>query len=156
MLHALKQPLERMGLLRPEPQLLHISGIVDPPGTRGYCALTVVIGDGVGSTREIGTNGRFRLIVPLDERVRLVFVQYGFLPRIVELLPSLSHLHVVHGLGPAKLDLRVEMSARTGADAQPMEERITMPRGRQPMMMERDHVVQNARWEELAPMLARA
>lgn len=151
MWQELRERLDRLSL---GARRRRVQGTVDQPAGEGECSLNVVINGELARVRGIASNGRFRLDLPADERVRLVFVSTGHLPRIVEIRPTgtalgaaqLVHLHVA--LTPNGLF--------GGPRPEPLRERITLGHAGAPHMIEYDRAPRATREADLLPLLKRA
>ncbi len=156
MWRELRDRLDRLSNATDKPARLRVYGHVDVPESDVSCSLCVVINGELQRVRDIQENGRFRLELPATENIRLVFIQFGYLPRVMEIRPSgmsgLDH-------GSQRLDLRVTLTRSAnigGTRFPPLRERITLSHGHGPVLVEYDREPRPAQHDDFWPLLKRA
>lgn len=97
-----------------------VEGINDHP-----CAVSIVLNERLAQVIDTDDEGRFALQLPDDVAIRLVLVQPGHLPRMIEIRPWEGRPVNDHGK-PMPIPLHVMLTPRDGASAKPMAERITL------------------------------
>lgn len=135
---------------------LRVHGRVDIPESEVSCSLCIVVNGQQQRVRDIRENGRFRLDLPANENVRLVFIQCGYLPRVMEIRPSADHPATS---GPQRIDLRITLTRSGhfgGARINPLRERITLGRGNAPVLVEYDRAPRPTQRDDFWPLLKRA
>ncbi len=154
MWRELRERLDRLSNSTAKERRLRIHGHVDVPESDVSCALCVVVNGQLKRVRDIKGNGAFKLDLPATEHVRLVFIQFGYLPRVMEIRPSAGT-----GNGSQRLDLRVNLTRSTnigGTRLMPLRERITLSHGRGPVLVEYDREPRPAQHDDFWPLLKRA
>lgn len=155
----LRDRLERLAAGSAGKRCLKVYGYVDVPESDVSCALCVVVGGELHRVRDIQENGRFRLDLPANETVRLVFIQFGFLPRVLVIRPSRKLMEEEDAPMLQRLDLRVTLTSSitmSGVRMRPVRERITLSHGHGPMLVEWDREPRPARHDDFWPLLKRA
>ena len=156
MWRELRERLDRLSKGTAKERRVRIPGHVDVPESDVSCSLCVVVNGQLKRVRDIKGNGKFQLDLPATENVRLVFIQFGYLPRILEIRPSSGPGTTA---GSQRLDLRVTLTRSTnigGARLLPLRERITLSHGRGPVLVEYDREPRPAQHDDLWPLLKRA
>ncbi len=97
-----------------------VEGINDHP-----CAVSIVLNERLAQVVDTDGEGRFALQLPDDPAIRLVLVQPGHLPRLIEIRPWEGRPANGHGQ-PMPIALHVVLTPRDGAAVKPMAERITL------------------------------
>jgi hypothetical protein len=97
-----------------------VEGINDLP-----CAVSIVLNERLAQVIDTDEEGRFALQLPDDAAIRLVLVQPGHLPRMIEIRPWEGRPANDHGK-PLPIPLQVILTPRDGAAVKPMAERITL------------------------------
>jgi hypothetical protein len=159
MWRELRERLDRLAHTAPKAQRLRVQGVVDMPESDVQCSLCVVVNGEMERIRDIGSNGRFRLDLPATGNVRLVFVQVGYLPRVVEIRPARQAADSSAANAPQRLDLRVSLTRSAsigGTRMAPLRERITLGHGRAPLLVEYDREPRGTQREDFWPLLKRA
>lgn len=159
MWRELRERLDRLSSSAPKERRFRIHGVVDVPESDVSCSLCVVVNGELQRVRDIRSNGRFRLDLPATENVRLVFIQFGYLPRVLEIRPAGPTLEGIRPKGAERLDLRVTLTRSAnigGARHTPLQERITLGHGRGPVLVEYDREPRAAQHNEFWPLLKRA
>lgn len=161
----LRSRLERWGLLAPLSDRLTLHGKVRfapaqdlPPMENGGTLLSVTVGDGKRTLLDVGTDGHFRLELPLDQVVLLTIARQGHLPRMVEVQPLRSAFRFARDPVHVRCEIDVELTPRLdpdGAHVRPLMERITMPKDNRPLIAEWDYVMRADHGEEFVPLFAR-
>ena len=162
----LRSRLERWGLLAPLSDRLTLRGRVRvapsqnlPSTENGGTLLSVTIGDSKRTLLDVGTDGDFRLELPLDQVVLLTIAHQGHLPRMVEVQPIRSAFRFARDPVHVRCEIDVELTPRLdhdGAHMRPLMERITMPKDNRPLIAEWDYVMRAENGEEFVPLFARA
>ncbi len=162
---TLRSRLERWGWLDPAYDRVTLSGSVHTPNIDaedgdGYrdILLSVKIAGASGGLYRLDANNRFRLELPLDHTITLTIVRQGHLPRMVEVRPLRSSLRFARAPVHATCELEVVLTPRfspEGHSARPLLERITMPKERQPLIVEWDHVLRAEQREAFVPLFLR-
>ena len=158
MWRELRERLDRISTGRTEPTRLRVSGVLDVPESDVSCSLCIVVNGELQRARDIQGNGRFRLNLPADEHVRLVFIQFGYLPRVMEIRPSNQAVATTDPIRSQHLNLRVSLTRRAciGGGQAPLRERITLGHGKGPLVVEYDRVPRAAQQDDFWPLLKRA
>lgn len=156
MWRELRERLDGLSSATAKQASLRIHGQVDVPESDVSCSLCIVVNGELQRVRDIQENGRFRLDLPATGNVRLVFIQFGYLPRVVEIRPSGK---ATGSDGSQRLNLHVSLtrSAHSGVTRPtPLRERITLGNGQGPVVVEYDRVPRAAQHDDLWPLLKRA
>jgi len=155
MWRELRERLDRLSNSAAKQPRLRVYGFVDVPESDVNCSLCIVVNGELQRVRDIQENGRFRLDLPATGNVRLVFIQFGYLPRVMEIRPSGTCTGTE---GSQRLDLRVTLtrSANIGGGFPPMRERITLSHGKGPVLVEYDREPRPVRHADFWPLLKRA
>lgn len=151
MWQELRDRLDRLSL---SSHRLRLEGTVEGLANGRECSLHVVINGELHRVFDIAPTGRFRLDLPNDERVRLVFVSTGHLPRIVELRPTSTGTEEIQ-----RMNLHVALTPNGmlgGSRNEPMRERITLGRAGVPHMVEYDRTPRSSHEAAPLPSLKRA
>ncbi len=159
MWRELRDRLDRISKSSAKERRLRVHGVVDVPESDVSCSLCVVVNGKLQRVRDIQSNGRFRLDLPATEHVRLVFIQFGYLPRVMEIRPSRQSADDARVKGSQRLDLRVTLTRSAnigGTRLSPLRERITLSHGHGPVLVEYDREPRPARHEDFWPLLKRA
>lgn len=159
MWRELRERLDRFSKGAPKEALLRVHGYVDVPESDVSCSLCIVVNGELQRVRDIQQNGRFRLDLPATGNVRLVFIQFGYLPRVMEIRPSTKFNGAGTAKGSQRLNLRVTLTRSAnigGARLAPLRERITLSHGQGPVLVEYDRAPRAAQHEDFWPLLRRA
>lgn len=159
MWRELRERLDRLSKGASKERKLRIQGHVDVPESDVSCSLCVVVNGELKRVRDIKGNGHFRLDLPATENVRLVFIQFGYLPRVMEIKPSKGCLNDPDSNGSQRLKLRVTLTRSAsigGARLKPLRERITLSHGHGPVLVEYDREPRPAQHDDFWPLLKRA
>ena len=155
MWRELRERLDRISNSAAKQPRLRVYGLVDVPESDVSCSLSIVVNGELQRVRDIQENGRFRLDLPTTGNVRLVFIQFGYLPRVMEIRPSGKSTDAA---GSQRLNLLVTLtrSANVGGGHAPMRERITLSHGKGPILVEYDREPRPAQHDDFWPLLKRA
>ena len=159
MWRELRERLDRISKGTATERRLRIHGHVDVPESDVSCSLCVVVNGELKRVRDIKGNGNFRLDLPATENVRLVFIQFGYLPRVMEIRPSNGSAEDAKGNGSQRLNLRVTLTRSSnigGTRLVPLRERITLSHGNGPVLVEYDREPRPAQHDNFWPLLKRA
>lgn len=159
MWRELRERLDRLSHSPAKQARLRVHGQVDLPESDVSCSLAVVVDGELKRMRDIKGNGKFRLDLPATEPVRLVFIQFGYLPRVIEIRPCGNGGNDVRNNGTQRLDLRVALTRAAtvgGVRPAPLRERITLGHGGGPLMVEYDRGTRAERQDDFWPLLKRA
>ena len=155
MWRELRDRLDRLSKGEARSARLRVHGHVEVPESDVSCSLCIVVNGVLQRVRDIQENGRFRLDLPAHESVRLVFIQFGYLPRVMEIRPCSHALDT----GSQRLHLRVTLTRSAkfgGTNLAPLRERITLSHGHGPVLVEYDRAPRTARHDDFWPLLKRA
>lgn len=153
MWRELRERLDRFSHGTAKQPRLRVYGFVDVPESDVSCSLCIVVNGGLQRVRDVQENGRFRLDLPATENVRLVFIQFGYLPRVMEIRPFTK---ATSASGSQRLNLRVTLTRSAnfgGARLAPLRERITLSHGKGPMLVEYDREPRAAQYDDFWPLL---
>ena len=156
MWRELRERLDRFSKGAAKPPRLRVYGHVDVPESDVSCSLCIVVNGELQRVRDIQENGRFRLDLPATENVRLVFIQFGYLPRVMEIRPSTK---ATSANGSQRLNLHVTLTRSAnfgGARLPPLRERIPLSHGHGPVLVEYDREPRPAQHDDFWPLLKRA
>lgn len=158
MWRELRARLDRFTTGRTGPSRLRVDGVLDVAESDVCCSLCIAVNGELQRVRDIQDNGRFRLDLPAHDHVRLVFVQFGYLPRVMEIRPSAKGMGAAEAAAPQRLNLRVSLtrSVSIGGGQAPLRERITLGHGKGPVIVEYDRAPRAARPDDFWPLLKRA
>lgn len=157
MWRELRERLDRLAKHTATESRLRVNGLVDVPESDVSCSLCVVVNGELQRVRDIRSNGRFRLDLPANATVRLVFIQFGYLPRVMEIRPPSRQ--TTGSPGSQRLNLRIMLTRCSrvgGVPLTPLRERITLSHGGGPILVEHDRLPKPTQGEELWPLLKRA
>lgn len=157
MWRELRERLDRFSAERTGPTRLRVSGVLDVPESDVSCSLCIIVNGELQRVRDIQGKGHFRLDLPAHEPVRLVFIQFGYLPRVMEIRPSTKAWGTADPSGVQRLNVRVSLtrSANIGGGQPPLRERITLGHGKGPVV-EYDRAPRAAQQDAFWPLLKRA
>lgn len=156
MWRELRDRLDRLSHSPAKEARLRVQGQVDLPESDVLCSLAVVVDGELKRMRDIQGNGKFRLDLPAAEPVRLVFIQFGYLPRVIEIRPCGND---ARSSKAQRLDLRVALTRAAtvgGVRPSPLRERITLGHGGGPLTVEYDRAARAERQDDFWPLLKRA
>lgn len=159
MWRELRERLDRYSKGVAKQPRLRVFGYVDVPESDVSCSLCIVVNGELQRVRDIQENGRFRLDLPATENVRLVFIQFGYLPRVMEIRPSTKSTGASGANGSQRLNLRVTLTRSAnvgGTRLTPLRERITLSHGHGPVLVEYDREPRPAQHDDFWPLLKRA
>lgn len=155
MWRELRERLDRFSNSAAKQPRLRVYGFVDVPDSDVSCSLCTVVNGELQRVRDIQENGRFRLDLPATANVRLVFIQFGYLPRVMEIRPS-NKATAAEGSQRLNLHVSLTRSANIAGGHPPMRERITLSHGKGPVLVEYDREPRAAQHDDFWPLLKRA
>lgn len=162
MWNTLRYALERRGLLRPAQDRLTVHGRIrsaDQPGTGTRTMIHVRPEDGPGDVIQLEADSHFTLVLPLRMSVHLTITRPDHLPRMVEIRSLRTALLFARGRVHSSCEIDVVLTsclATENGTARPLLERIIMPKGLKPLIVEWDHVPRPVREHGFEPLFARA
>ncbi|MBV6406006.1 MAG: hypothetical protein IT228_11640 [Flavobacteriales bacterium] len=123
---------------RPLSGPVHVRGQVE--GVNDHrCAVSIVLNERLAQVVDTDEEGRFALQLPADAAIRLVLVQPGHLPRLIEIRPWEGRPTNDHSK-PMPIALHVMLTPREGMATKPMAERITLLDRQGRLLVEWDRV----------------